>query len=386
MPLPAKVLPGDLILADWFNQLIDFMAAEDVRITALENAAPGSTAAVTIFGTLPVAPVQTGSTLKIIGKGFGLSSAVTVYFDAYQAAVQPGSGDALLVVTVPNVPATTDGQQVTIHVNAQAGSATYPMFVIPPPVLTNGRLVMTLSNPTLPAGQVYASPSPAGAPYDFPFSIDALTNQDDTYLLTASAGPDASPWPTSIVADDGSSMAVIPIPKTSGTTIKGHLKVTIPGSQTGSFQVSLGISCKGNPAFQNVPVTPLSGTIGQAPGDNPPINTSYTATDASNNPITPDPKTGLLSFPHDQVINIAVLAMLPAKTDTYNVTVGLAPNAAPLWAWSPQTLQFSNQGNYPIPLQVKGSAGALDTTLTLEVRSTTANTQYGRCIVPLHVT
>jgi len=64
MSLPPKVLPGDLITADFMNQMIDALQAFDDRLTKLEAGGGG---AVTITAIVPSGNLRMGDELRVFG-------------------------------------------------------------------------------------------------------------------------------------------------------------------------------------------------------------------------------------------------------------------------------------------------------------------------------
>ena len=96
----TPVKPGDLITANYFNQIL---SSFDSRISALEGATITSGAAV-ITGISPSGPVQVGQPLTVTGRNFGFSiGAQQVFIDTVQVnAFQAGSSDQQLVFIIPN--------------------------------------------------------------------------------------------------------------------------------------------------------------------------------------------------------------------------------------------------------------------------------------------
>jgi hypothetical protein len=244
-----KVTPGDVIIASQWNLMIDIVQSLDVRVLKLESAVP-SDGALIITELTPPGDVLMGSILQIKGKNFGLTTLVTVLIEGNPQAIQPGSGDELLIIEVGaigNLPA--DGI-VNLVVSKPGSFATRKIKVVSPPttVLT-GQL--TLGAPTPP---LTAPASPGNPIFEFPFS--ALTTMAAEYTITPTVtlpAGNAAGWSADIVNDAGASISrKIPVPQSppgSPFTTKIRVQVTIPANVQANtdFQVSLEIRSGTNP-------------------------------------------------------------------------------------------------------------------------------------------
>ena len=120
--LPDPVRPGDLITADFFNGLIERLAALEERVDVLEGDAGGDAVAITQLIPSGTAndPIRVGQTLQILGQNFGFSlGAHRVRFDQLQVtAFLPGTDDTRLIVSVPTALAVPPGgRSVTLTVS-----------------------------------------------------------------------------------------------------------------------------------------------------------------------------------------------------------------------------------------------------------------------------
>jgi hypothetical protein len=137
--LVDHVNPGDLILANLFNLLLDGYSTLDDRVTALESGTVGN--GVVITG-LSATSVQVGQTLTVSGRNFAFSvGSQQVLIDAFPVnAFQAGSSDTQLVFTVPttinDVPA--QGRSAVLSVGNGSSTAKQNIFLMPPFVLTGG--------------------------------------------------------------------------------------------------------------------------------------------------------------------------------------------------------------------------------------------------------
>jgi hypothetical protein len=360
MSLPLRVLPGDLITADFMNQVVDALTAFDGRISQLE-ASTGATGAVAIYATIPAGAVQMGTELRVFGRGFGVPSQTTVTIDAIPVTLKSGSGSSLLIFdvprTIPGVPAS--GRVANLQVVAAGGSDSTQIYLVPPATLTGGSLLVTLQMPT-------ASVIQPGVTYLFPCSVLAVTTQDDYYNVTASAAGGGIAWAASILDSGQNPISRLFISKSNppGTTINFFVQVAIPGGATGGATVSFTIASAGNPQFAGGS-GPQPFTVGQAPPPSPTIPLTATVIDQNGNPINVNPGQ-TLNVPLNQDYQIYFTAQLPAA-GTYDVTFQVASGTA---SWAPSApTSFTNQGTYPVTATLHALAGAPDTTLTFRLDS-----------------
>ncbi|HET6438811.1 MAG TPA: hypothetical protein VFG59_12155 [Anaeromyxobacter sp.] len=390
MPLPTKVRPGDLITADYLNQIIDLLALHDSEIAALQGSLPATTNPVAIVATLPAGIVQAGSEMRVVGHGFGLPSQVTVTLDGVAATLKAGSNDTLLVFDVPtpfNLP--TGGRTATLQVSAAAGSAApWTLYVIPAAPQNTGVLVVTLGSPSsISTGAV-----------DFPVTIQATTSQDDQFLLSATAGSGSTPWAaTGITAVGGTPISQIPIPKSPspGASYTAGVRVTIPANASGAPGfVVLTVTSANNGKF-TAPSNQFAFTVGQAPPPPPKIPVNFAVTDPNGNPVQLVPGPAPLNLPTLNVpaataMRIQFGAALPSTPGDYSVVLSVLAGAD---KWNPmlptgtttETLT-QQKGNVSIQSALQPVSGAPDTSLTLTVTSTADATLYGQASFQLHAT
>jgi IPT/TIG domain len=233
--------PGDLITANLMKQFVDALTALDVRIKALEDASPGT------GGTLHISSIDSdvilGGTLTIRGVNFGLPTDNVVTFDSGNGVVPSaadGSNDQLIVVKVPLLPLTTDGQLVTVTVSNNRTGQDSRQVSMHQPAATKPTGSLSVGGGAGPAGNITA-----GGSYVFSFNLTVITTLDETFTLQPSipvAPGGDTPWQAVMVADatGTTQLPTVPgstptlwqmrIPKTGATpvTVPAFMKVTIP--------------------------------------------------------------------------------------------------------------------------------------------------------------
>lgn len=267
-----EVRPGDLITADQMNALIQFIKSLDGRVTALEQATPGQTGAPVITSPQPTATFRIGDVLQVAGRNFGLSSLIGVTLEGQRidpASFQAGSGDTLLIFTIPPIPNIPDaGRTVRLTVSTSLGAdaTTFTLLPAAAPVLPDGQLFIHLSQS--PQGNITA-----GGSFDFVFDVQALTNMDESYTLTPAVQTDqgAAAWTATIVNDQdqpiGNDLKIAASPPPDGSVTSVRVRVAVPAQNAGTAgRLALKVTSKRNPTK----LTNASGDVVITPGAAPP--------------------------------------------------------------------------------------------------------------------
>ena len=148
MPLnvPTNVRPGEIISSDLFNQILNQLALQDQRITALEQGT-SAVGQVVITGTDPPNQVAAGQILTLIGQNFAFppaDNAVTV--DGVSVtSFQPDSTGSMLKFIVPtSLTIPSGGRNAVIQVRNSKGTAQIVYRLLPaipvvgsPPTITD---------------------------------------------------------------------------------------------------------------------------------------------------------------------------------------------------------------------------------------------------------
>ncbi|RKH28823.1 hypothetical protein [Corallococcus sicarius] len=328
MSLPYKVKPGDLITSALFNDLIDYLEAQDQRLKVLE----ASIATVAILDVLPAGLIRMGSEMRVLGRGFGTASLNTVLVDTVMiTAFKAGSSDSQLIFelpAIPNVPST--GRFVSLAVSNARGYASTTVQVGPAvPTVPEGSSLVTLSQ--TPTGSITA-----GATYDFFYTLKVISNMDETFKLTPTLQPPAGSavtgWATTVT---DTTAARTPLPNgeitmakgdaPSGTTKQVVVRVTIPPGATGAPKVRLFMVSK-----LNSQINGSSGDYGFTIGSTSqtptiPLSRALVSPDSARNPTTDEIQATagtLVTLRFAVTIEVA---------GTYRVTLTLAGDGANLW-------------------------------------------------------
>ncbi len=294
--------PGDIISSDYFNQNFDQILASLTslgdRLSALEGAGPGGNAVV-ISGLSPTGPIAMGSILQVTGRNFGLVGTSVVTID--NVAVQPsvGSGDTMLIVTIPllqGVP--LGGRNVILTVSNPRGFASTSFVVLPAQAtVPTGSLQVTLVSPPATPQLV------AGQSYLFGYSVKAISTLQDDYTLSPSV--DAG-WPAVVVDINNVPLqpAEIRIPKSdppNGTTHPVRVRVSIPAGTpaNATARISLSVAAKSNPLNMAGASTGDSIVVGGAPppAQQIPIRFTQVLAPAGAGPAVVDQMAGLITIP-----------------------------------------------------------------------------------------
>src|ERR1051325_1299898 len=168
------VLPGALITAPFFNQLIDNMGDLQAQIDALGSAA------VVITELIPGGDVTELATLTIRGRNFLVPAVLnTVLFDATRVELFFSGTNTELVIGVPGNMPNVPGDK-TLSVNAPGrGSASRTVHVVRPSLQLTGKAVISDKSGNL--GTIVAD-----TPYTFQFELDGVNlNMAEQFRVSA---------------------------------------------------------------------------------------------------------------------------------------------------------------------------------------------------------
>jgi hypothetical protein len=138
--LLEQVKAGELITAEWMNDLVVTINDLLTRVAKLEGAQGG----VVITDLIYTSPLRLGDPLEIRGLNFGYSrGAQQVYFDAVSITnFHTGSNDTRLIVTVPSfADFPEEGRVVTLLVANGVNSAMRTLTILPADRPISGNLV-----------------------------------------------------------------------------------------------------------------------------------------------------------------------------------------------------------------------------------------------------
>ncbi|MGA1839278.1 MAG: IPT/TIG domain-containing protein [bacterium] len=191
---------GDLITAEFINDIVAAIKALDMKVSALE--------AVTILDTnihitaIFPDPVRVGQTLTIVGKNFDFSiGAHRVYIDSIRiVAYQPGSSDNQLIFNVPAIPRLPAlGRQVTLTASNKSSSISKTITVLPVQQVLQGNVDVSYLS-TFPATII------EGDSLTFHFRLISRTNLPADFLITPNIS--ITSWQPNLQVRDDSSVVI----------------------------------------------------------------------------------------------------------------------------------------------------------------------------------
>jgi hypothetical protein len=315
-----RVQPGDLITAADMNALFQEVESLETRVEALEaghgSPPPSPTVGQVTITSISPDPVEVGTTLTIVGTNFGVSSAAnSVLFNTTPAfATLTGSSDTLLIVTVPDLGASTP-QSVTVTVSNALTSAQRTITVDPAPVPQEGTVEVIFDG---------ASPDPitAGTTNDFQFHhVNQASVQPVTVVLTPSVGGQS--WSAAVLDDTHSPLAGDQITlQKNGDQKTFYVRVTIPSSTNGA-QFTLSVAANGSGISSSSGIG--SYTVGQFADP----DTTFTLAPAAAPGIISG-NTVTASASATFATRVPLLASM-TEAGTYDVSVSLVPSNASGW-------------------------------------------------------
>jgi hypothetical protein len=201
-----------------------------------------------------------GDTLTVTGQNLGpIASTVVTLGTATVTQFNPGSGNNVLIFTIPTIFASDQGTPVLLTVSTPNGSASGSITIYPAqPSTPNGTLLVALVQS--PSGTIAANQS-----YTFVFSVTATLNMQETFNVSPSV--DAG-WPAIYVDNAGNPVLPSQVTMSAGSSAQPSVvsipvKVTLPQSPGPSGQLQLTITSQRNPAQLTKTSAPFTLTVGQ---------------------------------------------------------------------------------------------------------------------------
>lgn len=336
------VQPGDVISANFTNNLIDALLDLQSRVGKLEGTPSSSGNAVAITGLAPAGPLRVGDDVEILGRNFGFSIGVQrVFFDSSRVTVyRTGSSDTALYVQVPDVPNVSEvGTPVTLTVANQSTTDTRQVTLQPARQQQQGNIFLAYQgvNPTTiqPGG-----PTPQ---WNYRLESQALLPVSVTINPNIAGGLTAVPAVFNVSA--GNTRVTDPILLNPKQTIELAIEYPIPsGTLSGTtFTLTVAATADGVTGAQD---GPRSFTIG-------------TPADQVDNSIVPsinlaDPRTALTGTTiHVAQGNLATVQLKVEFTSSavpmtpYDLSVAVTPGSN----WNgqiSQSIQYATPAFYTL--------------------------------------
>ena len=180
MPINLETVePGDLILAEDWNELVTCVMELDQRLAILE-AQVNTDGSVEILSITPVGTLEVNQVVNVFGRNFQFSIGGHRVFIGGVAVntFLPGSNDTRLVFNIPAIPGLPDqGETQTLQITNTFSSAEVPVFIQPESQDVEGGVdVFFLGvNPTTPE---------ANAPITFQYRIASRANITADFAIT----------------------------------------------------------------------------------------------------------------------------------------------------------------------------------------------------------
>ncbi len=306
-----QVKPGDLITADFMNQVLAQIQALSDQVSSLIAGGPGGPPTIT---SISPGPLHVGDVITILGQNFApLSSTVVSFSGTTVSQFESGSGDSILSVKIPTLFVSDQGTPVFLTISTPKGSTTTSVTIFPAlPTIPDGTLLLSLIKS--PSGNISANSNPI-----FTFRATATLNMDETFDVTPSVDVG---WPAVFADSQGNaitpSQVLIQKGASSSTpvTVDIPIKVSIPNNPAPTGKLTLKVSSQKN--------SKLSQTSGP-----------FTLTINSAPPVVSDKISPSLAFP-------------PNSTNWDGTNV-LVPAGGQLVA-VPFSVFFVNQGSYNIKI------------------------------------
>jgi hypothetical protein len=356
MPNFTPVNPGDLITANYFNNIL---SSFDSRISALESAATSATGVIISALVPPSGTVTVGNPLQVIGSNFGFSTGVDrVYIDDVPVnAFNAGSSDTQLNFNIPNsitnVPA--QGRPATLTVSNQTSTAQRTLTLLPALVLIGAIDVVPQS--------VTPTTITAGQNATFAFVLRSRANLDATCSVNATVN---------VSANQAAWQSNLQIMDSSGNILPSG-QILVPAAQTAKFSVGIAPIPLGTDGTQfsitvNLVAGTTTGTSGPwatltvgstAPQPDPTISLNYSSSQVQGTGTVTASQISLSSGGAAKISLNATFSI----AGNYNLTLSPAPN------WQPALLPSTTPTPYPITQQqLSNPQGLASVTLDFTVQ------------------
>ena len=257
-----KVQPGDIITADFINQILSDLEDINIRVSKLESSGT-STIVVRISGFNVTPPLHINDPVEIDGAGFfapAVLNKVTMGGLPVNDLTSDGTANKLFFL-VPPISLPSSGDWVRVTVKNDNGSATSePIFVFPAAPIAAGQTQLIYSMPPImPDDQRIIT---AGKPYTFVFNLKFIpatnnTVTNATYTVTPTitgTGWSANTLDTNPIVVGVNSTKSVHIQVTAGTGVGVLSLKAVEG--TTETHIALGQSLPLSITENNPPPTP----------------------------------------------------------------------------------------------------------------------------------
>lgn len=232
-PPPDHVNPGDLITANFMNDLLR-------RLKAVEDAlaAPGTGTGSSLFidRIVPSGTLTVGQEIEIEGRGFAdpVSGNIVTMGGMVIERFLPGSSSTRLILTVPSISG-VPRDDVVLTVRNGTASDSEVLNVVAPVIIPVGRLMITdVTGSVSPPGTITV-----GGTFTFWFDLDSQTLPGgESYHLSATyanaTGSNIAAWnaATTLVSATGSALSSTTLRLNPGSPVRVGVRFTVPTGAT----------------------------------------------------------------------------------------------------------------------------------------------------------
>jgi hypothetical protein len=254
------VRPGDLITANFMNQVLAEIQNLQDQLDQLAQGGPGGPP---VINSVSPGPLTVGAPMTILGQNFGpLSSTVVAFSGTTVSQFEAGSSDSVLVVKIPTLFVSSQGTPTLLSITTPRGSVSLNITVFPAlPTVPDGTLLISMISKS-PAGNFAGNTS-----YNLTFRVNATLNMDETFDVLPSVDVG---WPA-VFTDSSFVNSIVPsqVPIQKGATtatpvtVDIPVKLSIPNNPVALGNLTLTIRSQRNTKFAKSFLLPVS--IGSAP-------------------------------------------------------------------------------------------------------------------------
>jgi hypothetical protein len=365
------VRPGDLITAQQWNDVLDWLAELQAIVDGL-GVGGSVDGPPLIVDIQPSDQAPIGSELLLIGSGFGVAVENTVTIANITAAVLGGGGGQLRVRVpiVPGVPPAGTPTQITV--SNPRGFTTRAMRVMPAVL-------------TMPEGQLFSnlttSPSATdeNTTADFIFTVRAVVNIAETYTLTPLLTPDAAPaqWAAQCLDAGSNPISFITIPAgtpPTGESRQVRVRVTIPAGTDGTA-CGLSLTIRSQ---KNATLVATSPTFNIDVGGAPPVPEQLTVTRGAVQNGSADPDGTVVVRP--SITRVTFSAAGTQNGVNYTIAPGTIPSG---WTATVVGDPTPTATGTQLTFRIDFTPGPSPATFNIRVSQTGDATVFGTLALPV---
>jgi len=256
MSTAPQVNPGDLITADYMNELAALINDLETRVGKLESGGGGTPGGPPVLTSLtPPGSVQVDQVLELSGLNFGPFGQTTVAIgEATVTTLLSASTATALFVSVPPLASLPRNVPVTVT-TPQGTSNSLQLNVVPKPVVNSGRVFVDDDNSTP------QTPQP-GTPAQYQFQIRSATTLPDTYQFKAAIGTvngslSQQQWQSALSLNTTQQLI------SPGTPFLLVVTVNVPLAAQVGDSANLTVTATSTDGLFSAPSNPVSLTVGQ---------------------------------------------------------------------------------------------------------------------------